>query len=202
MRQNFLATRRVRIAFQMLTKVAKPVLSVPEGDPTMSGRNTAVFGIYRTRKAAEAAVVELIAAGFPRTDVSVLLPDVQSKKALAATTGVAAGGALGGTLGLLAGIGALAIPGLGSFIAAGPIMGALAGAGAGGAVGGIVGALVGMGIPEDDAKRYEGHIKNGGVLLSVHGDTSDEVLRAKETLRHTGAADIASTGEASRGAAY
>jgi len=173
----------------------------------MAGRNTAVFGIYKTRTSAEAAVDELISAGFPSADVSVLLPDVQSTKEVAhqkstkapegATTGVAAGGAVGGTLGLLAGIGALAIPGLGPFIAAGPIMGALAGAGAGGAVGGIVGALVGMGIPEYEAKRYEGHVKNGGILLSVHCDTSDEVSRAKDVLKHTGASDISSTGEAS-----
>ena len=173
----------------------------------MAGRNTAVFGIYKTRTSAEAAVDELISAGFPSADVSVLLPDVQSTKEVAhqkstkapegATTGVAAGGAVGGTLGLLAGIGALAIPGLGPFIAAGPIMGALAGAGAGGAVGGIVGALVGMGIPEYEAKRYEGHVKNGGILLSVHCDTSDEVSHAKDVLKHTGAADISSTGEAS-----
>jgi tetrahydromethanopterin S-methyltransferase subunit C len=173
----------------------------------MAGKNTAVFGIYKTRTAAEAAVDELISAGFPSADVSVLLPDVQSTREVAhekstkapegTTTGVAAGGAVGGTLGLLAGIGALAIPGLGPFIAAGPIMGALAGAGAGGAVGGIVGALVGMGIPEYEAKRYEGHVKNGGILLSVHCDTSEEVSRAKDILKNTGAADISSTGEAS-----
>jgi hypothetical protein len=108
---------------------------------------------------------------------------------------VATGGTIGGTLGLLAGIGALAIPGLGPFIAAGPIIGALAGLGVGGAVGGLVGALVGMGIPEYEAKRYEGRVKNGGVLLSVHCDTSEEITRAKDTLKRTGAEDIASTGE-------
>src|SRR5436853_7163902 len=171
----------------------------------MAGKNTAVFGIYTTRTAAEAAVDELISAGFPSADVSVLLPDVQSTREVAhekntkapegTTTGVVAGGAMGGTLGLLAGIGALAIPGLGPFIAAGPIMGALAGAGAGGAVGGIVGALVGMGIPEYEAKRYEGHIKDGGILLSVHCDTSDWVGRAKRILEQTGAHDVASAGE-------
>jgi hypothetical protein len=172
----------------------------------MAGRNTAVFGIYKTRTGAEKAVDELISAGFPSADVSVLLPDVQSTKELAhekntkapegATAGVATGGAVGGTLGLLAGIGALAIPGLGPFIAAGPIMGALAGVGVGGAVGGIVGALVGMGIPEYEAKRYEGHVKNGGILLSVHCDRSEDVTRAKEILKNTGAGDIASAGEA------
>jgi hypothetical protein len=173
----------------------------------MAGKNTAVFGIYRSRTTAETAVDELISAGFPSADVSVLLPDVQSTKELAhekntkapegTATGVAAGGAVGGTLGLLAGIGALAIPGLGPFIAAGPIMGALAGVGVGGALGGFVGALVGMGIPEYEAKRYEGHVKNGGILLSVHCDSSDEVTRAKDVLKHTGASDISSTGESS-----
>jgi hypothetical protein len=173
----------------------------------MAGKNTAVFGIYKTRTSAENAVDELIAAGFPNGAVSVLLPDVQSTKELAhekntkapegATTGAATGGAVGGTLGVLAGIGALAIPGLGPFIAAGPIMAALAGAGAGAAVGGVVGALVGMGIPEYEAKRYEGHVKKGGILLSVHCDTSEQVSRAKEILKSTGAGDISSTGESS-----
>ena len=177
----------------------------------MAGKNTAVFGIYRSRTTAETAVDELISAGFPSADVSVLLPDVQSTKELAhekntkapegTTTGVATGGAVGGTLGLLAGIGALAIPGLGPFIAAGPIMGALAGVGVGGAVGGFVGALVGMGIPEYEAKRYEGRVKQGGVLLSVHCDTSDEITRAKKILKSTGGEDIASAGEEGVGAA-
>jgi hypothetical protein len=175
----------------------------------MAGKNTAVFGIYKTRTNAERAIDALIAAGFPSADVSVLLPDVQSTKELAhekntkapegTTTGVATGGAVGGTLGLLAGIGALAIPGMGPFIAAGPIMGALAGVGVGGAVGGVVGALVGMGIPEYEAKRYEGHVKNGGILLSVHCDRSEDVTLAKDKLKNTGASDIASTGEARSG---
>src|ERR1700694_648672 len=172
----------------------------------MAGKNTAVFGLYRTRTTAETAVDELISAGFPSADVSVLLPDVQSTKELAhekntkgpegTTTGVAAGGAVGGTLGLLAGIGALAIPGLGPFIAAGPIMAALAGVGVGGTVGGITGALIGLGIPEYEAKRYEGRVSKGGILLSVHCNTSEEVKRAKEILKRTGAQDISSTGEA------
>jgi hypothetical protein len=135
----------------------------------------------------------------------VLLPDSQSTKDFAhekntkapegTTTGVATGGVIGGTLGLLAGIGALAIPGVGPFIAAGPIMGALAGLGAGGAVGGFIGALVGMGMPEYEAKRYEGRVKEGGILLSVHCDASEEITRAKELLKATGAEDIASAGE-------
>jgi hypothetical protein len=171
----------------------------------MDGKKTAVFGIYASAARAEAAVDALVLDRFSNTDVSVLLPDDQTTRDFAhekhtkapegTTTGVAAGGTLGGTLGLLAGIGALAIPGVGPFIAAGPIMGALAGIGVGGAVGGLVGALVGMGIPEYEAKRYEGRVKNGGVLLSVHCDTSDEIRRAKEVLKRTGAEDISSTGE-------
>jgi hypothetical protein len=173
----------------------------------MTGKNTAVFGIYPNANQAEHTVDRLIAAGFASDDISVLLPDNKSSKDFAhekntkapegTTTGVTAGGAIGGTLGLLAGIGALAIPGLGPFIAAGPIMGALAGLGVGGAVGGLIGALVGMGIPEYEAKRYEGRIKEGGVLLSVHCDTSEEITRAKDLLKQTGAQDISSSGEAS-----
>ena len=176
----------------------------------MAGKNTAVFGIYTSASRAEQAVDTLVAERFSNADVSVLMPDTQSSKDFAhekhtkapegTTTGVAAGGTIGGTLGLLAGIGALAIPGLGPFIAAGPIMGALAGLGVGGAVGGLVGALVGMGIPEYEAKRYEGRIKNGGVLLSVHCDTSEEITRAKEILKRTGAEDISSSGEEAVGA--
>jgi len=170
-------------------------------------KNTAAYGIFRTRGQAENAVDRLVAAGFRTEDISVLLPENVGTKDFAhekntkapegATTGVVAGGVVGGTLGLLAGIGALAIPGLGPFIAAGPIMAALAGAGAGGAVGGVVGALVGMGIPEYEAKRYEGRIKEGGILMSVHCDNSDWTKKAKELLEQTGAEDISSTGEAS-----
>jgi hypothetical protein len=104
---------------------------------------------------------------------------------------------IGGTLGVLAGVGLLAIPGLGPFIAAGPIMAGLAGLGVGGAVGGVTGALIGSGIPEFEAKRYEGRLQRGGILLSVHCDTSDEIKRAKEVLKATGAEDVTSTGEAS-----
>ena len=172
----------------------------------MTDKKTAVFGIYHTVKQAERTVDDLRAAGFSNDDISVLLPDMQSSKDFAhekntkapegTTAGVTAGGAIGGTLGLLAGIGALAIPGVGPLIAAGPIMSALAGLGVGGAVGGLVGALVGMGIPEYEAKRFEGRIKDGGVLLSVHCDTSDEITRAKELLKHTGGQDVSSSGEA------
>lgn len=173
----------------------------------MAGKNTAVFGIYKSVARAEVAVDRMIGAGFLSNDISVLLPDNQSTKQFAhekntkAPEGTAAGGitggVIGGTLGLLAGIGAIAIPGVGPFIAAGPIMGALAGLGAGGAVGGLIGALVGMGMPEYEAKRYEGRVKAGGVLLSIHCDTSDEISRAKDLLKSTGAEDIASAGEKS-----
>jgi hypothetical protein len=175
----------------------------------MANKNTAVFGIYPTSAHAERAVDELVLAGFPSAAISVLLQDYRGTKDFAhqkdtkapegTTTGVTAGGVIGGTLGVLAGIGALAIPGLGPFIAAGPIMGGLAGLGVGGAVGGLIGALVGMGIPEYEAKRFEGRLKNGGVLLSVHCDTSEEIDSAKDVLKETGAEDIASTGESSDG---
>src|SRR5271170_5582804 len=173
----------------------------------MASKNTAVFGIYRTPEDAERAVDALMGAGFASGAISVLLPDNESTRAFAhhkdtkapegTTAGVTTGGVIGGTLGVLAGIGALAIPGVGPLIAAGPIMAGLAGLGVGGAVGGLVGALMGMGIPEYEAKRYEGRVKGGGTLLSVHCDTSGEITRAKDMLKGTGAEDIASTGEAS-----
>jgi hypothetical protein len=128
--------------------------------------------------------------------------DMGTEKATKAPEGTAAGvttgGVIGGTLGVLAGIGLLAIPGLGPFIAAGPIMAGLAGLGVGGAVGGVTGALVGMGIPEFEAKRYEGRLQKGGILLSVHCSSSDEVKRAKEIVERSGAEDVSSTGEASK----
>ena len=173
----------------------------------MAGKKTAVFGIYPSAAQAERAVDALVNDRFSESDVSVLLPDNDSTRQFAhekntkapegTAAGAGTGAVVGGTLGLLAGIGALAIPGLGPFIAAGPIMGALAGAGTGGVVGGMIGALVGMGIPEYEAKRYEGMIKDGGMLLSVHCDNSDWVKRAKEILERTGAKDISSSGEAS-----
>jgi len=173
----------------------------------MSGKNTAVFGIYADRLAVEEAVDHLRAAGFRNTDISVLFPDNQGTKDFAhekntkapegVTTGVVAGGITGGVLGWLTGIGALAIPGLGPFIAAGPIVAALAGAGAVGTLGGIVGALAGMGIPEYEARRFEGRIRDGGVLVSVHCDSSDWVKRAKEILERSGGQDIASASEKS-----
>ncbi len=173
----------------------------------MSDKNTAVFGIFKTTAQAERAVDDLIADGYSNNAISVLLPDTNSTRQFAhekdtkapegTAVGVTTGGVIGGTLGVLAGIGALAIPGLGPFIAAGPIMAGLAGLGVGGAVGGLVGALVGMGIPEYEAKRYEGQVKDGGSLLSVHCDTSEQITRAKDLLKRAGGSDIASTGEAS-----
>ena len=171
----------------------------------MAGKNTAVFGIYKTVELAERAVDRLSAAGFSQSDISVLLPDNQSTKEFAhekntkapegTTTGVTAGGVVGGTLGLLAGIGALAIPGLGPFIAAGPIMAALAGAGIGATAGGVAGGLIGMGMPEYEAKRHEGKVKDGNILMSVHTQDSRERDRAKEIFKNGGAEDISSTGE-------
>ncbi len=173
----------------------------------MADKKTAVFGIYASREAAERTAETLVKAGFATSDISVLLPENLGPKAIGtekatkapegAATGAGSGAVLGGTLGLLAGIGALAIPGVGPLIAAGPIMAALAGMGIGGAVGGVTGALVGMGIPEYEAKRYEGRLQKGGILLSVHCDTSEEIKRAKEILERTGGEDISSTGEAS-----
>ena len=171
----------------------------------MAGKNTAAFGIYSTRADVERAVDALRSEGFRNTDISVLYPLNEGSKDLAhvgaskapegATTGGITGALLGGALGWLAGIGSLAIPGLGPFIAAGPIMAALAGAGAGGAVGGITGGLIGVGMPEYEAKRYEGRLRNGGILLSVHCDTPEWCARARKTLRDTGARNISSAAE-------
>jgi Protein of unknown function (DUF3341) len=173
----------------------------------MSGKNTAVFGIYPTHVSVESAVEALKTAGFRNTDISVLFAENQGSKDFAhekgtkapegAAAGAGTGAVAGGVLGWIVGIGALVIPGVGPFIAAGPIMSALAGVGVGGTIGGITGALIGMEIPEYEAKRYEGRVKDGGILLSVHSDDSAWTKRAKEILERTGAQDIASTGEAS-----
>ena len=172
----------------------------------MAGSKTAVFGIYPDRTTVDDAVDALKAADFRNSDISVLFPETTGTKDFAhekntkapegATTGAGTGAVLGGGLGWLVGIGALAIPGLGPFIAAGPIMAMLAGAGVGGAVGGLSGALVGLGIPEYEAKRYEGRVKDGAILLSVHSDDSQWTKKAKEILERTGAQDVSSTGEA------
>ena len=167
---------------------------------------TSVFGIVKSYSQAEQLVEELQAEGFPASEISVLLPDSEGRHDIGhvkatkapegATTGATAGGVTGGVLGLLAGIGALAIPGVGPFIAAGPIIGVLGGMGVGGAVGGLTGGLIGAGIPEYEAKRYEGRIRKGGMLLSVHCDDSDWIRRAEKILRDTGAEDVASAAEA------
>lgn len=169
-------------------------------------KNIAVFGIYRTRENVENAVDALRAADFRNTDISVLFSENVGTKDFAhekhtkvpegSTAGAGTGAVIGGTLGWLTGIGALAIPGVGPFIAAGPIVAALAGMGAGGVIGGIAGALVGMGIPEYEAKRYEGRVKEGGILLSVHCDNADWKKRAMEIMKQSGASDIGSEGEA------
>src|SRR6187455_358638 len=166
----------------------------------------AVFCIVKSESQATNIVDELKVAGFANSDISALLPDKGGTRDFAheqhtkapegATTGASAGGLLGGTLGWLAGIGALAIPGLGPFIAAGPIMAALSGAAVGAAVGGVGGALVGMGIPEYEAKRYEGKIKGGNILISVHSESSDEAKRAKQIFEQAGAQDISTSTEA------
>ena len=167
----------------------------------------AVFGLVDSETQAERIVDNLKVAGFSNNDISVLFPDKAGtrdfahEKATKAPEGAAAGAGtgtvVGGVLGWLVGIGSLAIPGVGPFIAAGPIMAALAGAGVGAAVGGLSGALIGMGIPEYEAKQYEGKIKQGNILISVHSEDSDEVKRAKEIFERAGAHDISSTGEES-----
>lgn len=172
----------------------------------MAAKNIAVFGIYADQLTAEDAVDTLRDAGFRNTDISVLFPDNQGSKDFAhekgtkapegAVAGGASGAVIGGALGWLAGIGALAIPGVGPFIAAGPIMGMLGGIGIGTTLGGLTGALIGVGIPEYEAKRYEGRIKRGGILMSIHCDDNDWAARAKSILQRTGAEDIAAAGEA------
>src|ERR1700757_3635769 len=159
-----------------------------------------------TEAQADAVVAKLRSAGFSENDISVLFPDKGSTRDFAhkketklpegATVGASTGGVVGGTIGLVAGVGALAIPGLGPFIAAGPIMAALSGGAIGAGVGGLTGALVGLGIPEYEAKRYEGKVKEGGILISVHSENNDETNRAKDVFKEAGAHDISSTGEA------
>lgn len=172
----------------------------------MATKNISAYGIFSSRQKVEDAVDILKNNGFRNTDISVLMQENVGSKDFAmekgtkapegVTTGASTGAVVGGVLGWLVGIGSLAIPGIGPFIAAGPIVSALAGVGAGGALGGITGALIGMGIPEFEAKRYDGRIKEGGILLSVHCDDSAWSKRAKEILAQTGAEDVASSGEA------
>ena len=165
----------------------------------------AVFGIATTYAQAEAIVDRLKIAGFSNNDISVLLPDKEGTRDFAhekntkapegAAAGAGTGGVVGGVLGWLVGIGSLAIPGVGPFVAAGPIMAALSGAAVGSAVGGLTGALVGLGIPEFEAKRYEGKLKEGNILISVHSEDSKETDRAEKILKTANAQDISSASE-------
>jgi hypothetical protein len=164
---------------------------------------TSVFGIVKSHSQAEQIVEGLQEAGFPVSEISILLPDDQGKHDIGhvkatkapegATTGATAGGVTGGVLGLLAGIGALAIPGVGPFIAAGPIMAALSGTAIGATTGGVVGGLIGLGIPEIEAKRYEDKLKAGNYLIAVHAGDGDEKDRAKEIFKNAGAEDISAS---------
>jgi len=171
--------------------------------------NKSVFCIATREDQANRIIDALKSANFSNNDISVLFPEKSTTKNFAhekntkapegAVTGAGTGMAIGAALGWLAGIGALAIPGVGPFIAAGPIMAALSGTAIGGTVGGVTGALVGMGIPEFEAKRYEGQIKNGNILISVHSDNSKETSRAKKIFEEAGAVDISSAGESGTG---
>jgi hypothetical protein len=168
--------------------------------------NKAIVGLVSTVQQADAIVSELSQSGFSNSDISALFADKTAARDFAhekntkapegAVAGASAGGVVGGALGLLAGIGALAIPGLGPFIAAGPILATLSGAAAGATVGGIAGALVGMGMPEIEAKQYEGKVKSGNILLAVHTDDSEQRRIAKDILERGGARDVATVGEA------
>lgn len=163
----------------------------------------AVFAMADGDMQAERIIDELKIAGFSSSDISVLWPnqdnrlgyehEKSTKAPEGAATGAATGGVLGGALGWLAGIGLLAIPGIGPFVAAGPIMAALSGAAIGASIGGLSGALVGMGIPEVEAKRYEEGLKSGRVLIAVHAEDNDDAKRAKELFERSGAQDV-STG--------
>ena len=182
-------------------------METKETKETKKNENLVVYGIYPTRQMVEDAVVALEIEGFRRADISVLFSSPETSKEFAHTRetkapegamyGGSAGAVLGGAVGLLAGIGAIAIPGVGPFIAAGPIMGLLAGAGAGSVTGGLIGILIGLGFPEYEAKRYEGRIKDGGILLSVHADNKDWKDRAVNILEESGAEDISFASESS-----
>ena len=166
-----------------------------------------VFCIATSRAQAERIVDSLKEANFSNSDISVLFPDKETSRDFAhekstkapegAVAGAGAGGLVGGAFGWIVGIGALAIPGVGPFIAAGPILAALSGAAAGAAVGGITGGLIGLGIPEIEAKRYDGKIRKGNLLISVHTENSAQITMAKDIFTRAGAEDICTTGEAS-----
>lgn len=165
----------------------------------------AVYGIVRNHAEAAALIDKLRSGGFASTEVSVLAPHNQQEQGLAVekhtkslegtATGATAGGVLGGVLGLLAGIGTLAIPGLGILVAAGPLLATLSGMGLGASVGGLAGGLIGIGIPEYEAKVYEGHIERGGILVAVHCEDGEAVSRAQDIMQTVGASDIATSRE-------
>jgi hypothetical protein len=171
----------------------------------MADRDIATFGLFADQAGLERAINDLRAAGFRNSDVSVLMQETPGNKSLAheahtkapegAATGASAGAVVGGVLGWLIGIGALAIPGIGAFIAAGPIVAALAGVGAAGAAGGLIGALVGVGMPEYEAKQYEGRLRKGHLLLSVHSDDAKWAKKAAEVLKTSGGQNVGSSAE-------
>ena len=171
-------------------------------------KDIVAYGIFANQDAFDRAIEALRAAGFRNSDISAILPDrtqttkdlaheVHSKAPEGIAAGAGAGAAAGGVIGWLVGVGALAIPGIGPLIAAGPVVAALAGAGAAGATGGLVGGLVGAGIPEIEAKRYAGRIREGGYLVSVHCDDGKWAKRAEEILAATGGRDVVKAAEAS-----
>jgi hypothetical protein len=172
----------------------------------MADRDLATFALFKDQAGLERSISDLRQAGFRNSDVSVLMAETPGNKSLAheahtkapegAAAGASAGAVVGGVLGWLIGIGALAVPGIGPFIAAGPIVAALAGVGAAGAAGGVIGALVGVGIPEYEAKQYEGRLRKGHLLLSVHSDDSTWAKKAEEILKQAGGEDVGSTAEA------
>ncbi len=165
-----------------------------------------VFCIAETRDQADRIVDHLKNSNFSNNDISALFADKGTSRDFAydkntkapegAVTGASTGGVIGGALGWIAGIGALAIPGVGPFIAAGPIVAALSGAAIGATAGGIAGGLIGLGIPEIEAKRYEGKIKEGNILISVHTESSEQIATAKRIFKDAKAHDICDTGEA------
>ncbi|CAN5567506.1 membrane protein [soil metagenome] len=159
-----------------------------------------VIGLVKTRPDAESLVVALKETGFADSQISVLFPDKEGSNDFAhdnstkapegAVTGASTGGIIGGAVGLLAGIGALAIPGVGPLIAAGPIMATLSGLAVGATLGGVAGALVGMGIPEYEAKMFEGKLLEGNILIAAHSADGKDLERAEAAFKTHGATDV------------
>lgn len=166
----------------------------------------AILGIVESRERAEALMLALQQAGFSANDISALFPDKHGSRDFAherntkapegAIAGVGAGGAVGGTLGLLVGLGALSVPGVGALVAAGPVLLALSGAAAGAAVGGVAGALIGMGIPEIEARAYEGKLRGGNILIAVHSESREDRVLAADMMKRAGAHDVSVAAEA------